>query len=85
MDDNNAPEIQYPCEWTYKIIGVDIDNILITIEEAVLGLDYDITPSNVSKNGKYVSLNLKLEVPNEVVRNLIFENLIKSPNIKYIL
>ena len=85
MDENKTPAIQYPCEWTYKIIGLDIDNILITIEEAVLGLDYDITPSNVSKNGKYVSLNLKLEVPNEVVRNLIYEKLIKSPYINFIL
>ena len=84
-DYNKRPEIQFPCEWSYKVIGSDVNNILAAIDEAVLGLAYDVTPSNVSRTGKYVSLNLKLEVPNEVVRNLIYENLTKSPDIKFIL
>jgi uncharacterized protein len=84
-NDSERPEIQFPCEWSYKIIGSDINNILSTIEEAVLGLAYNITPSNVSSTGKYVSLNLKLEVPNEAVRNLIYEKLSQSPDIKFVL
>ena len=84
-DDSKRPEIQFPCEWSYKIIGSNVSGILSAIEESVLGLNYDVTPSNVSRNEKYVSLNLKLEVPNEIVRILIYEKLTKSPDIKFIL
>jgi putative lipoic acid-binding regulatory protein len=84
-DDNKYPEIQFPCEWSYKIIGLDVNKILNAVEEAVLGLNYDVTPSNISKNGKYVSLNLRLELPNEAVKNLIYEKLTQSPDIKFIL
>lgn len=83
--DSQKPEITYPCEWAYKVIGTDVNKILFAIEEAAMGLTYDVSPSNVSSNGKYFSLNLKLEVPNETVRNLIFEKLGKSPDIKFVI
>jgi len=83
--DRRKPEIEYPCEWAYKVIGMDVNKILYAIEEAAMGLMYDVTPSNVSSNGKYYSLNFKLEVPNEAIRNLIYEKLEKCPDIKFIL
>ncbi len=86
LDENSPrPEISYPCEWAYKIIGTDVNLILSAIEEAAPGMEYDVTPSNISKKGKYFSLNLKLEVPNEVIRNLIYEKLEKQPGIKMVL
>ena len=84
-NENLRPEIQFPCEWSYKIIGMDADSVLSAIEESVLNLAYDVTPSNLSKNGKYVSFNLKLEVPNETVRNLIYEKLKNHPDVNYVL
>jgi putative lipoic acid-binding regulatory protein len=84
LDSNNRPEITYPCEWSYKIIGNNIDKILEAIENAVSGLKYDVTPSNISKNGNYYSLNLKLTVPNEVVRDLIYQKLDSSDSVKIV-
>jgi putative lipoic acid-binding regulatory protein len=84
LDSNNRPEINYPCEWSYKIIGNNIAKILEAIENAVSGLKYDVTPSNISKNGNYYSLNLKLTVPNEVVRDLIYQKLDSSDSIKIV-
>jgi putative lipoic acid-binding regulatory protein len=84
LDSNNRPEITYPCEWSYKIIGNNIDKILEAIENAVSGLKYDVTPSNISKNGNYYSLNLKLTVPNEVIRDLIYQKLDSSESIKIV-
>ena len=83
--DNQQPKIEYPCEWIYKVIGSDVNKMLSVIEEASMGIQYDVSASNVSRNGKYFSLNFKLEVPSELVRNLIFERLEKSPDIKFIL
>lgn len=79
------PEINYPCEWGYKVIGIDVEKILFAIKEASLGLDYSVTPSNVSSGGKYVSFNFLIVVPNEVVRDLIYEKLQKNSDIKIVL
>jgi putative lipoic acid-binding regulatory protein len=84
LDSNNRPEITYPCEWSYKIIGNNIDKILEAIENAVSGLKYDVTPSNISKNGNYYSLNLKLTVPNEVIRDLIYQKLDSCESVKIV-
>ena len=84
LDPNQRPEITYPCEWSYKIIGNNIDKILEAIEIAASGLKYDVTPSNISKNGNYYSLNLTLTVPNEVVRDLIYQKLDSSDSIKIV-
>jgi putative lipoic acid-binding regulatory protein len=83
--DNQRPEIKYPCEWGYKVIGTDVNKILHAIEEASMGLTPDITPSNISKNGKYFSINFTVEVPNEVVRNLVYEKLKNNPEIKIVI
>jgi uncharacterized protein len=85
LDSENKPEIVYPCEWSYKIIGTDVDKTLEAIENAVGDLSYSVTPSNISKNGKYYSLNLKLMVPNEVVRDLVYQKLSGSDYIKIVL
>jgi len=84
LDSNKRPEIAYPCEWSYKIIGNNVDKILEAIENAVSGLKYDVTSSNISKNGNYYSLNLKLTVPNEVVRDLIYQKLDSSDSVKIV-
>jgi uncharacterized protein len=81
----NKPDIEYPCNWGYKVIGSDVDQVLTAIEESVLGLSYSVKPSNVSKTGKYFSFNIEMEVPNEVVRDLVFENLQKNEHIRFVL
>lgn len=86
LDSNSErPQIEYPCEWSYKIIGDNIEKIIETIENAASGLEYEITPSNISKKGNYFSLNLSIKVPSEIVRDLVYENLNKSENIKIVL
>lgn len=84
-NENQKPLIEYPCEWIYKVIGSDVDKILAAIEEAATGLNYKVATSNISKNGKYFSLNFSVEVPNETVRNLIFKKLDKNPDVKFVL
>jgi uncharacterized protein len=83
-NDKKKLEIEYPCTWGYKVIGSDVDGILAAVEDSALGLEYSVTPSNVSKTGKYYSFNIEIKVPNEVVRDLVFENLQKNDNIKFV-
>jgi uncharacterized protein len=84
LDSNKRPEIIYPCEWSYKIIGNNVEKMLEAIEIAVSGLKYDVTPSNISNKGNYYSLNLTLTVPNEVVRDIIYQKLDSHESVKIV-
>lgn len=86
LDSNSdRPLIEYPVRWGYKVIGEDIDKLIIAIEEIVRGLDYEITPSNISKGGKYFSLNLHVVVLSEVMRDRLFRELDRHPSVKMVM
>ena len=80
----NRPEIEYPTDWHYKIIGDNVDRMLATINEISELYNSDLTPSNISRKGKYVSLNLTVLVENEIVRNNIYARLQSNPSIKIV-
>lgn len=77
LDKNNInrPDIEYPCDWNYKIISQSPDEAVEAAEDAAKGFKFEITASNISKKGKYVSINLTVEVNSEEERNLIFGKL----------
>ena len=86
LDSNSKkPNIEYPCDWHYKVIGTDTDEMIKAIELAVEGLDYKITSSNISSKGNYFSLNLKVFVISEVIRDIIFAKLKDNEFIKMVL
>lgn len=82
---NNKPEILYPTEWQYKIIVTDVTKMVEAVESVVNELQYDLTPSNISKKAKYFSLNLLVTVPSESVRDKIFQELTNHPAIKFVI
>lgn len=86
LDSNSKkPDIEYPCNWDYKIIGTDVDQMISVIEKTVAGMEYNISSSNVSSKGKYFSLNLKVFVTSEAIRNIIFEKLESSDYVKIVI
>jgi len=83
--DSKKPVMEYPCRWTYKIIGSGNREMKEAIETIVEGQDYTITPSNVSRTGKYHSLNLEMTVDDEEHRTGIYDKLRNHPAVKMIL
>ena len=79
------PEINYPTKWEYKIIGSNVDEMIKAVESIVVDLEYDITPSNISKKANYFSLNVSVIVPSEFVRDKIFQNLTEHIAIKFVI
>jgi putative lipoic acid-binding regulatory protein len=79
------PKIDYPTKWGYKIIGKDVDKLLRAVEESILGLEYEVKFSNVSRNEKYYSLNVTVLVPSEVVRDLVFQKLNDHPDVTFLI
>ncbi len=86
LDSNSKkPEIEYPCDWHYKVIGTDVDEMIKVIDQIAEGMDYNISSSNVSSKGKYFSINLKVFVTSEAIRDIIFTKLKANEFVKMVL
>ena len=82
---SNRPEIEYPTNWRYKVIGRSLDEMIAAVEEAAGKLKYEITPSNISENSRYYSVNFSVVVTSEAVRDMIYEKLNSNEHIKVVL
>jgi uncharacterized protein len=85
MTEDKRIQIEYPCEWVYKILGVDADRMKIAVSSIVQLKASVIEKSRESKGGKYVSLNVKLIVHSEIERKEIFGLLGQKSDIKMVL
>lgn len=81
----NEPVIQYPCEWSYRIIGTDEQALRKAISDSVGSLAHVVTLSNRSAGKKYLSMNLTVTVENQAMRDQIFTALEKHPAVKFML
>jgi len=84
-DKNEKLELTYPCSWSYKLIGYEKEAIQKAIHDVISQKEHKLTHSNLSKTGKYISMNLNLVIQNEDERNFIFDALKKHQNIKMVL
>ncbi len=84
-DTKQKLELEYPCSWTYKLIGYEKEAIQKAIHDVILEREHTLTHSNKSKSGKYVSMNLDLIIHNEDERNFIYEALKAHQHIKMVL
>ena len=82
---NKKPQIEYPTNWEYKLIGKDVDLLLKVVEEVLPGLEYQVKFSNVSRNEKYYSLNVLVRVNSEALRDIIFQKFSDHPDIKIVI
>ncbi|MDH4321535.1 MAG: DUF493 domain-containing protein [Desulfobulbaceae bacterium] len=78
-------EIEYPCSWNYKVIGIDAVAVKNAVAEVLGGQPYILTPSRSSSGGKYHSLNLETVVESEVRRNAIYAALKSHAAVKMVL
>ncbi len=78
-------ELDYPCNWKYKVITEHEDHTKEAILDVINERMHTLTHSNSSKSGKYVSMNLELLVHNEDDRNFIYEALKAHQKVKMVL
>ncbi len=77
--------VEYPCQWSFRIIGAEEALIRCAVEEYMKKAAYQLTASNVSSSGKYVSINLEIIVLTEDVRNKIYLDLKNMSCVKMVL
>jgi putative lipoic acid-binding regulatory protein len=83
--ENNNYKLIYPCQWLYKVIGLDKEELQQAIVQILPNTSCSITPSNSSRTGKYHCLNLEISVNNEEERNRIYKELKEHPDVKIVL
>jgi putative lipoic acid-binding regulatory protein len=78
-------ELEYPCNWCYKVIASEREALQKAVKDVVLEREHTLSDSNKSKGGKYISMNLDLLVHNEDDRQFIYDALKKHQDIKMVL
>ena len=79
------PDIKYPTDWKYKVIGLENDVLRNAIDEVLNAKEYSLSFSNKSKKGKFISLEVSLIVKSEKERDSIFFNLQNHSVIKMVI
>ena len=85
---NNSPdkaEIEYPCAWNYKVIGLDAEALQHAVAVVLGEQQYLLTHSRSSSGGKYQSMQLETVVENEDRRNGIFNALKNHAAVRMVL
>ena len=82
---DREPLIEYPCRWSFRIIGTSDEVVRAAISAVVGELAHEIALSNVSSTAKYVSLQLHLVVEDDAERLELYRRLAASDGIKAVL
>ena len=78
-------ELNYPCNWEYKLVVLEHINIKATVKEVIFEREHKVKESKVSSKGKYKSYALELLVHNDDDRTEIYKMLGDHSNIKMVL
>ena len=78
-------DLEYPCPWSYRVIGRDDLSLRAAVATVVGAQDYSVSACNVSRGGRYRSLNVEMIVESEEQRRAIFHELVKHSDIAYVL
>lgn len=85
QEKSDKPRIDYPCRWSYKILGTGEAALRDTVAEVVREKEHTLSLSNTSRTGRYVALNLEMTVADEDERVSIYRALAAHPAVKMVL
>jgi len=80
-----TPQIEYPCWWTYTLIGPDEEALRLAIGELTRGERSKIEFSKISAHRKYVSLHVHVWVESSEKRDALFQAFKNHPSVKMLL
>ena len=82
---NHKLELEYPCLWKYKIVILKEKNGNKICKEVFCDREHKVSKSNVSRNGKFQSLNIELTVHSDEDRTGFHKLLGDHEHIKMVL
>lgn len=75
LSDSKKPTIIYPCLWDYRVIMTTKDTSVLKELLETYERPFKLEFKNTSKNAKFYSFNVSMEVSNESERNEIFQKI----------
>jgi len=81
----SKPNVDYPCRWVYKVIGMDRERVRQAIADIMQQRPCDIRYSRSSNKGKYHSFALEVTLHSDDQRLSIYEALMKHPAVRIVL
>ena len=78
-------QIDYPCVWQYKLIGMDRQAVRAAVAAHLGDAPYSLSDSRRSGGGKYISMNLEVSVDSEEQRLSWHQALASDPSVKVVL
>ncbi len=73
--DSKKPTIIYPCLWDYRVIMTTKNESVLKELLETYQRPFKLELKNTSKNAKFYSFNVSMEVSNEAERNEIFQKI----------
>ncbi len=73
--DLKKPTIIYPCLWDYRVIMTTKDTSVLKELLETYQRPFKLEFKNTSKNARFYSFNISMEVSNEAERNEIFQKI----------
>ncbi|GAA7224408.1 DUF493 domain-containing protein [Helicobacter pylori] len=75
LSDLKKPTIIYPCLWDYRVIMTTNDTSALKELLETYQRPFKLEFKNTSKNAKFYSFNVSMEVSSETERNEIFQKI----------
>ena len=87
LDGNSCakPDISYPCEWGYKLIGTNKVALEACIFDVVGERAYKTKGWNSSSKGKFLSVNMTCKVASQKDRDKIFKAFSEHSAVKMVI
>ncbi len=73
--DSEKPTIIYPCLWDYRVIMTTKDTSMLKELLETYQRPFKLEFKNTSKNAKFYSFNVSMEILDESERNEIFQKI----------
>ncbi|OOP84172.1 hypothetical protein BB415_07165 [Helicobacter pylori] len=83
--DLEKPTIIYPCLWDYRVIMTTDDTSALKKLLETYQRPFKLEFKNTSKNAKFYSFNVSMEVSNEAERNEIFQKISQLEVVAHVL
>ncbi|PDW94083.1 hypothetical protein BB393_01985 [Helicobacter pylori] len=83
--DLEKPTIIYPCLWDYRVIMTTNDTSALKELLETYQRPFKLEFKNTSKNAKFYSFNVSMEVLNESERNEIFQKISQLEVVAHVL
>nr|WP_205709914.1 DUF493 family protein [Helicobacter pylori] len=83
--DSEKPTIIYPCVWDYRVIMTTNDTSALKELLETYQRPFKLEFKNTSKNAKFYSFNVSMEVSSESERNEIFQKISQLEVVAHVL